>query len=50
MKTLSIKSTVLGLSSEIQEHIERAYQESFDKKKIITHYSVKSQFSKWLSK
>ena len=38
------------LSPDIQAHIEKAYEESFSNKNLVNHDSVKSQFSKWLSK
>ena len=38
------------LSPDIQAHINEAYEESFNNENLINHDSVKSQFSKWLSK
>ncbi len=38
------------LSPELQEHINKGYEETLDKKNLIPHDEVKKQFSKWLSK
>ncbi len=36
------------LSEEQQEELLLAYDESFDKKNLITHEEVRKQYEKWL--